>query len=235
MNPVLMLVRDNFEMTKRAIDSILAQDIPTSLVIVDNSKGDETLNWALENRIEVYPFRPQIGVSKGWNFGLSKLFDRGFEHVLVPNSDVVLKPWTYRKLIEYSLPFVTGVAVDTYPSEEPEVDASQLSAHPDFSLYCIRRDCWDSVGEFNESMFLYVQDCEYHVRAHRLGVPLWKANVAYYHVNSQTMKRALPEERAAIMAQADLDREVFKSIYGCLPGSKAYEQLFSEVSTNERV
>jgi hypothetical protein len=53
-----------------------------------------------------------------------------------------------------------------------------------------------------------------------------KANVPYYHVNSQTLKRADPADREAIQTQANKDREVFKELYGCLPGTEEYNQLF---------
>lgn len=224
MNPVLLLVRDNFEMNKRAIDSIFAQDIPTELTIIDNSNKDETLDWALTNKIRIYPFRPQVGVSKGWNLGLGRIFDKGAEHVLVPNSDTVLAPWFYRRLLNYAQPFITGVAVDVMPTEQ--VPHCPLTPNPDFSAFLIRRDAWERIGKFDERMKIYCSDCDYHIRGHRLGVPMLKANVPYYHVNSQTLKRADPEDREAIQTQANKDREVFKELYGCLPGTEEYNQLF---------
>ena len=226
MNPVLLLVRDNFEMNMRCIDSIFAQDIPTTLVIIDNSEGDETLKWALDKRVAIYPFRPQIGVSRGWNLGLSGLFRDGFEHVLVPNSDVVLPPWIYRRLLRYNAPFVTGVAVDSPVESEPPFDPLDLNPHPDFSCYLIHRSAWEIVGEFDSRMNLYCSDCAWHIEAHRKGLPLWKSNSPYFHINSQTLKRANPNDRANIEAQANADRAVFQSIYGCLPGSPAYYDLF---------
>jgi len=75
-------------------------------------------------------------------------------------------------------------------------------------------------------MKLYASDCDFHVRAHRLGVPLYKASVPYYHERSSTLRLASPEERDEINVQANKDRAVFYSLYNCVPGQKEYEELF---------
>jgi len=42
MNYVLMLTRNNLELTKRAVESVRAQDIPTFVCMVDNGSTDGT-------------------------------------------------------------------------------------------------------------------------------------------------------------------------------------------------
>ena len=243
MNSVLMLTRNNLDLTRRAVESVLAQDIPIRLLVLDNDSTDGTRNWlgALfehESRLQWVPFRPQLGVSAGWNWGLRQLFDydRACRHVLVLNNDVVLPRWFYRTLLEHlqgargvpPVDFVTGVAIGEAVRNGPPVDAgAPLSPNPDFSAFLMGRRVWQAVGEFNEQMVHYASDCDYHVRAHRLGVPLWKANVPYWHLGSGTMKRASEEERAAIAAQANADRAKFRAKYGCVPGEPEYAQLFA--------
>ena len=232
MNPVLLLVRDNFEMNKRAIDSIFAQDIPATLVIVDNSVRDDTFNWALEQKIAVYPFRPQLGVSKGWNFGLAALFKDGWEHVLVPNSDTILPPWFYRELLAREVDFVTGVSVESMEQiahlpNEPQA----LVEAPDFSAFLIRREAWQKVGPFDERMKNYYSDNDWHIRAHRAGVPLWNAGLPFYHERSSTLKNAPPREKRDLDLQSVADSEVFYSIYGCYPWQPEYAALFRKAET----
>ena len=166
-----------------------------------------------------------MGVSRGWNAGLDYCFLCGADHVLVIGNDTVLAPWTYSALLSADVPFVTGVDVGMNPLPE-KPDVFPLSPHPDFSCFLIRRECWEKVGPFDERMKIYASDCDYHVRAHRLGVPLWKASVPYNHERSSTLNRATPEERAEINAQANMDRQVFFNTYGCLPGTPAYNELF---------
>ncbi len=226
MNPVLLLVRDNFEMNKRCIDSIFEQDVPTTLVIVDNSERDDTLKWALDQRIAIYPFRPQIGVSRGWNFGIGQLFKDGWDHVLVPNSDTIIPPWFYRELLSCDVPFVTGISVDSMDAIKEPIPKQRLVERPDFSAFLIRRDCWETVGPFNEQLVHYCGDMDYHIRAHRLGIPLMNAGVRFYHERSSTLKLATPEEHKAIQLQADKDRATFRSIYGFGANDPQYEEVF---------
>ena len=75
-------------------------------------------------------------------------------------------------------------------------------------------------------MKLYAQDNDYHVRAYRLGVELLRADVPFYHERSSTLNNATTQERMAIQQQANSDREVFKSLYGCMPWEPAYQELF---------
>jgi len=196
----------------------------------DNGSTDGTLDW-LNDNVDFWDAADHnTGVSKGWNEGLRVEFEHPFispsDHVLVVNNDTILPRWFYRTLLSYDAPFVTGVAIDTMPTEEP--GRMDLQPHPDFSAFLIRRECWEKVGPFDEEMVLYAGDTDYHVRAHQLGVPLMKANVPYYHVNSQTMKRASSEDRQWIQERANLDREVFKRKWRCLPGTPEYNNLFKE-------
>lgn len=223
MNPVLLLMRNNVDLTLRCIDSVKAQNVPTSIYVIDNETTEDT--QAITECVDWYDrFDPQLGVSAGWNTGLEILFAEGAEHVLALNNDAIIPPWFYRTLLEYHEPFITGVAVDVMPTEPaPECP---LTPNPDFSAFLIYREAWEEIGRFDETMKIYCSDCDYHIRAHRLGIPLWKANVPYYHVNSQTLKRADPADRAAIETQANLDRERFRKLYGCLPGTREYEEMF---------
>lgn len=229
MNPVLILTRNNIDLTKRCVESVHKQDIPTAIYIVDNGSMDGTGDWAMDEG-GAYSLRPLLGnegVSKGWNLALSMLFAERRPHCLVIGNDTILAPWTYSALLSANVPFVTGVDVGMDPVPE-KPDVFPLSPHPDFSCFLIRRECWEKVGPFDERMKLYASDCDYHIRAHRLGIPLWKASVPYNHERSSTLNRATPEERSAIHAQANLDRQMLQSIYGCLPGTPDYNDLFKD-------
>lgn len=216
MNPVLLLVRDNFEMNKRCIESIFAQDISVTLVVVDNSERDETVIWALDQKLAVYPFRPQIGVSRGWNFGLSGLFKDGWAHVLVPNSDTVIPPFFYRTLLECNVPFVSGVTfTDMDAVMQPQTPS--LTDGPDFSAFLIRRECWEKVGSFDASMVHYCSDVDYDIRARKAGIVLHNSHVKFYHERSSTLRNASPEDRRAIQEQSNRDHQAFRAKYGCLP------------------
>jgi GT2 family glycosyltransferase len=226
MNPVLMLTRNNLELTKRAVASVYGQRVKAEAWVFDNGSTDGTVAWAYELGILLGSMPFNAGVSFGWNFGLNELFgERNYDHVLVCGNDTVLPEYLYAALLSYEVPFVTGVAVDTMPGPElPE--RMPLTPNPDFSCFLIRRGCWEKIGPFNPRLMHYCGDTDMHVRAHRMGIPLWKANVPYLHFRSSTMNNASPQDRAVIQAQAEADRGQFRALYGCVPGEKSYDDLF---------
>jgi GT2 family glycosyltransferase len=236
-----MLCRNNLELTKRAVSSVLSQDVPVFLQVVDNDSGFETASWLASMRypttewLSLRRFSPQLGVSAGWNWGLRKFFDpvkpgskwHLSDHCLVVNNDVVLPSWFYRSLLAFDLPFVTGVSVDSMDGmQAPKSDFAPPREAPDFSAFLIRRDCWQHLGPFDERMVHYASDNAYHVEAHRRGLALMNGAVPFYHERSSTIRGATPEERDRIQAQANADREVFRSLYGCVPWESAYQELF---------
>lgn len=228
MNHVLLLTKNNLSLTKKCVDSIWNQDVLTRIHVYDNESTDGTQEW-LDSQMGIvnHSSGVDLGVSGAWNFTLDDIFNGwNASAVLVANNDTVLAPWTLRRLAKYNVPFVSGIAVDREVKEEPPFDSNDLNPHPDFSLFYLRRSAWKVVGPFDKRMRLYASDCAWHVEAHRKGIQLWKSNTPYYHVNSQTLKRADPADRELIQSQANKDREVFQSIYGCLPGTEEYNQLF---------
>ena len=50
-NPVLLLARNCLELTKRCVESIHAQDIPTYILVIDNASTDGTFDWLQDNQI----------------------------------------------------------------------------------------------------------------------------------------------------------------------------------------
>ena len=242
MNPVLILTRNCLELTKRCVESLRNQDVPVKIHIYDNESSDGTKNWLNEiwhdddTDIIDQSSGVDLGVSAGWNFCLDNIFltgdqwDVGWkaDHVLVVNNDTYLPPWFYSSLLSYDVPFVTGVSCDSMDGIRAPEPRKELRECPDFSAFLIRRDCWEKVGRFDESMVHYASDMDYHIRAHRLGVPLMNAGVNFYHERSSTIKKSSPQERRAIEAQADRDRAAFRTKYGFGANDPQYEEVFKE-------
>lgn len=244
MNPVIIPTLNCCLLTMKCIDSVMNQDIPVDILVVDNGSTDENLLAYLramngyedgQRSFEAIFFGENRGVSKAWNVGLASYFNTGLaDHALVLNNDLEVPPQFYRLLLEQNELFITGVNVGTpngdpyWKHREPNPEMAYKSPHPDFSAFLIRRQCWELVGSFDENMVLYAQDCDYHVRMHQNRVWAGSINVEYYHYASGTVKQASDESMNSIVRQADLDRDEFKKKYGCEIGKPEYDRLFTE-------
>jgi GT2 family glycosyltransferase len=241
MHPVLILTKNNLTLTKRCVESVRKQSVDTSIHIYDNQSVDGTQEWiSKQDDIIDQSSGVDLGVSAGWNFVLEILFEPqrereghktqgwGADYVLVINNDTILPTYFYAELLSYNVSFVTGYSTEDAREIGPlfHHERRPLIVAPDFSAYLIRKEAWDKVGPFNNRMKLYAGDNDWAVRAHRAGVPLYRANTPFYHERSSTLKKASPAERREIQLQADADREVFKSIYGCMPWEPGYAELF---------
>ena len=167
------------------------------------------------------------------------------DYVLVCNNDVVLRPDTYRWLVDDGGGFVTAVGtkdeekIKPLPYEHRDAngkligggyarpDPSAKRPHPDMSCFLIRRSTWELVGDFNEAFYpAFVEDADYHVRMHRAGIKAESLELPFYHAGSATVNNADPNEQKYIRRQADKNRELFKTTYGFGVGSDAYYQEF---------
>lgn len=226
MNPVLMLCRNAIELTKRAAISVVGQDIPCDLYVIDNQSTDGTGEFLKDDEIKHWSMPSPMGVSASWNFGLRYFFEvADADYVLVVNNDVQLRPDTYRSLVDDGGSFVTAVSVDNLQGIQGEWRKAPRP-HPDFSCFLIRREVWNEVGPFDESMVLYASDADYHLRMHQSGISAYTIGVPFHHYASGTLKSATEIERQRIQSQADTDRNTFERKWKCRVGSDNYYRMF---------
>lgn len=227
MNPVLIVVHNCIELTRRCVESAEKQTVPTTISIIDNGSTDGTREWLVGSPYEYMIRTGNHGVSSAWNIGLQAFFKAGAEHVLIVNNDTVMPPWFYQRLLEYDLPFVTGVSVGSMAEIATEPPANTPTDGPDFSAFLIRKSVVDSVGTFDEGMVMYAQDLDFHIRAHRAGIRLSNAHIPFFHERSSTLNSAPPREKRLIEMRADADRAVFAEKWGCETWSPEYAAMLA--------
>jgi len=228
-NTIVIVARNNLHLTKLAVRSALAQDVPVDVLLIDNASRDGTARWALTKDIARSCFTDQRPLAACWNHALKWVWSMGRAHALVLNNDVEIRPDTYRQLLVHPYDgFVTCVSVSDHAQlRYPDQPASD-SPHPDFSCFLIHEHVWVRVGPFDELFEpAYCEDCDYHVRMHRAGIRAVAIDLPFFHQVSSTAKNASPAERSAIERGAVRSRERFRCLYGCIPGTPQYEGLFS--------
>lgn len=235
MNPVLILTHNCLQLTKRCVASVLAQDIPTDIWLIDNGSTDGTWDWVCGNYGEeplpvgMLRWTENRGVSAGWNEGLKMWFEQeNADHVLVLNNDTVIPSWFYSTLLSYGGPLITGVSVGSLEDIADPPPRKELAPCPDFSAWLMRRECWDKVGMFETAMVHYASDLDFHIRAHRAGVRLMNAGTPFFHERSSTLRLARDSERREIEIQANMDRAELKAKWGCNAWDNSYAAMFDE-------
>jgi GT2 family glycosyltransferase len=226
---VLVIARNNVHLTKRTVESALAQDMQVTVMVIDNASTDGTCQYLASKRgLSSISYVEQKSLSACWNAGLRAAWATGHGHALVLNNDVEIRPDMYRLLLESRRPFVSGVSVLSSNRLYPDTDKSVFRPHPDFSAFLITKECFDKVGPFDESYYpAYCEDCDYHIRMHRAGVVAGCIDVPFLHHSSSTLKSASPDDRYAIERGAEENRQRFLEKYGCLPGSVEYSAIFT--------
>ena len=232
MTPVLIPIINGRELTRNCIKSVLAQDVPCEVFVLDNGATDgsgEMLRAWADDRIHYIAAR-KPSVAASWNFGLKWLFAQGHAAVLVLNNDTELRPDTVRWLLADGGPFVTAVgAVEKEKIEPPYTppDPSKKRPFPDYSCYLIRRDAWDLVGPFDENFEgAFCEDLDHHIRLHKAGIKAEALELPFYHVGSATINTADADMRTEISTKAQRNRDYFKQKWGVGVGSPQYYALF---------
>lgn len=224
-------IRNGIQFTREALPTFLEQDIPVKVLFIDNDSHDGSGEWLRAQADVLYWHRrPGLGVAQSWNLALKWVFgDLGMkaEHALVVNNDVLLQPGTYRMLLEDGGEFVTATGVNNMSQFQETPDPSLQRPHPDFSCFLIRKDCYETVGHFDEGYQTgFYEDNQYHVRMHRKGIQAHCIGVPFFHHASGTLKVANDFDRKQIQDAASQNRKRFFQEFGCYPDSPEYERLF---------
>jgi GT2 family glycosyltransferase len=229
-NAAVMLTYNNLELTKEAVASVYRQDIPVTLLVIDDVSSDGTREWLQSSE---FPGIAKLhttnrGATAGYNEGLRFWFENtSVNHVLTMNNDIILPSWYFRTLLSCGRDLISGYTTDDMNeivSPKPHGDAVQGG---NYGAWLQSRHAWDVVGPFDESMIFYASDCDYGVRAHRKGIVQSEIFLPYYHFGSATLRKADPESCRRMEIQADADRAVFQSKWGCIPGDEGWPKLLT--------
>lgn len=219
------------EMTEAALSDLLAQSVPTRVLVI-NQGVDDAFRDHLEalaeqdQRIFLWHHQPPLpSLSASWNLALDLVWHANGTEALVVNNDVRLIPRTIEGLLgamnaTQSL-FVSAVGVtpDDYAArpEDPMYwyDYAKMQVvskgGPDFSCFLISRACHQKY-RFDEGFIpAFCEDLDYHRRLMLAGdgAKIFSINLPYLHLASQTLKTLPPEEAQRIRQSIDANSRAY--------------------------
>ena len=228
---IILLVRNNVELSRECLKSLKAQTYPCAILVVDNDSTDGTKQWLRrEPGIWRMSFHRQQSVAACWNAALKWAWSKWHTEALVVNNDTELLPESYETLSSWAAAETWGMVtcVSRRAQSELVYDKPFTSRpNPDYSCFLIQKWAHDAVPFDENYLIAFGEDAAHHVMMHRKGIHAMCISLPFLHHGSQTIKRCDEIERRAIGKQADLNRELFFQTFGKRIGTKSYDDLFT--------
>jgi N-acetylglucosaminyl-diphospho-decaprenol L-rhamnosyltransferase len=157
-----------------------------SRVLVDCESDPAALADLLRDRagVEPVPLAENRGFAGGANAGLTRAFGGGAAHAVLLNDDVLVEPGCVDLLVAAAgsagaaSPRIDGPEGVAFAGGELELRRGfgrHVEGARDYltgACVCLSRAAWETVGPFEESLFLYYEDVDWCLRARARGVPL---------------------------------------------------------------
>ena len=248
----IMPVVSNAAMTEAAISDLLAQSVPTVVLVilqgVEIALRDRFLAIAeQEPRVLVWDHNPPLpSLSATWNCGLRAAWAAGGTEALVVNNDVRLRDdtiyWLQRvvrgemTISDGKLPdaplFVSAVGVDEISwktgsqIELQDAYIGQSFGGPDFSCFLIAKAGHEKYPFDEHFIPAFCEDCSTH-REYMLngdGERIFSINLPYWHIGggSNTLKSMSAEQRAKHERAIEQSRRYYEWCWGGPPNAERY-------------
>lgn len=220
------------ELSKKTLASVLAQDIPVSVFIINNGSDEATRKWLDEEvKSTLHGFIchydenicPLIAVNRAladtawWN---------GHDHVLCLPNDISIPTNLYREFLNSSRGVVTA-SMTTDPNFPYFEESKAISENTPMCVVMWRRWVVDAVVSkygylFDESLWNYCSDCDLALRLCALGIRGVQLDLQYWHFGSASHRLVDPSIGNAMRAQADVSRSLFHKKWGFGVGDCQY-------------
>ncbi len=207
---VVMPVHDSLPCTRMAVEAVLANtpDLPYELVVVDNASGDATQEYlevlaARNPHVKVIRTPEKLSVAAAYNAGVGA---GAAERLVLLNNDTVVPPGWLGRLAErlddprigligpttnrWGGPAQISTSYATYGEmlafashHVSEANESRTVDVPLVVMFCagLRREVFESVGEFDEAYELGMFDNDYARRVRDAGYRVARTNDVFVH------------------------------------------------------
>ena len=180
----------------------------TQIFVLDNGKQGLVSGTP---KLNVFELPKPLGVAASWNWLINRAIERGFEHYLVLNDDVILKryPDEIEKLITT---YGDGVFVRPRPFYN-------------WSAYLISKAIFNLVGNFDEAFEkCYFEDNDYEYRMKLAGVGL----VYNDYLNADVYRNSESTKIEPSLGDFLGNREYYIQKWGGIPNEEKYTTPFNK-------
>ena len=192
-----------WEMTRQAIDDVLAQTVETRLLLIDQGSDAETrtslnqlrMQDPYRERVLAWHFDPGIPLSAAWNRGMGFVEALGGAEAWIVNNDVRLSKYTLEALSRARAArnayLVSGVGVDQegWTRGIGDYDDATDFGGPDFSCFLLSVEGWHKYPFDEHFAPAYCEDVDLHRRMMLGGdgQRIFGLNVPFLHYASATV------------------------------------------------
>ena len=229
MNPILMVCYNNLDLTKKAVDSALNQDIPINMVIVNNGSTDFTRQWldTIDHPNLTKIHLPANGSPPAIVNGLLPQLFANSDYVLALPNDIRIPSNCYSEMLKWPRGFVC--ASDNGHNEPLVREVKAVSENTPMGVMMIRKWAWQAIMAkdghfFDEQFFHYASDCDLALRMAACGIRGVQLDIPYWHYRSASIRLADPFTFSRLRDGADEDRRKFIAKWGFAVDSLEYGQ-----------
>lgn len=202
-----------------AIDSLLAQTHPATIIVVENASTDTSLQIleTYTDKIVVIKNEKNLGFAGGVNVGIRYALDQNFEFIALFNNDAIADPTWLTELITTldnhddtgivtcRLELADGKSLDStgefyttwglpYPRGRGESTDKFMDEEYIFGASggasIYRSDVFRKIGLFDEAFFAYYEDTDISFRAQLAGIKIrYSPTAIARHRQGETSKR----------------------------------------------
>jgi len=228
MQAVAMIVYNTteaqLELTKAAVASVFAQDVPVHLWVIDNGSTDGTFEWLRSLsapdgcKLEIGRFPTNQSPLRIANHMMSVFYGAGYDQILGVPNDVELPTNLYSQMLKWPRGIVTASMTEHRDGVTPRV-AYAVSTNTPMAVAMIRKWVYDALmvkdGYFwDERFFHYASDLDMALRIAACGIAGIQLDIQYFHSGSASWRLATPQASREITSEADVDRAKFIDKWG---------------------
>lgn len=98
----VVVTYNRIELLKQCIDHLQKQSVPVDILIIDNASTDGTSDHfeSVPDNLLYFNTGTNLGGAGGFNFGMRKAVELGYEYVWVMDDDTLPSPESHQKLLE---------------------------------------------------------------------------------------------------------------------------------------